>query len=116
MDYETSELVVREVSGVTIVRLKNAHLTGMMEIQHITSELDQLLERGVRKLVLDFKYVKHAGSAALGLLISLQKKMDKLSGTMILSHSENIADLLHVSRTANLFKLASDPKTAFTMI
>jgi anti-anti-sigma factor len=116
MDYETPDLLVREVKGVTIVRLKNANLTGVLEIQHVTSELDQLLDRGVRKLVVDFKYVRHIGSAALGLLIALQKKMDKLGGKLILSHSENIADLLHVSRTASLFKLASDPKAAFAMI
>jgi anti-anti-sigma factor len=116
MEYETPDMVVREVKGVTIVRLKNANLTGMLEIQHVTSEIDQLLARGVRKLVFDFKYVRHAGSAALGLLIALQKKMDKLGGTLILSHSENIAELLRISHTASLFTLASDPKTAFAMI
>ena len=115
MDYETPDLVVREVNGVTIVRLKNANLTGVLEIQHITSEFDQLLDRGVRKLIFDFKYVRHAGSAALGLLIALQKKVDKLVGKLVLSHSENIAELLQVSRTASLFKLANDPKAAFAM-
>ncbi len=116
MDYETPDLVVREVKGITIVRLKNANLTGMLEIQHITSELDQLIDKGVRKLVFDFKYVKHAGSAALGLLIAMQKKMDARGGKLVLSHSEKIHDLLHVSRTAGLFKLASDPKAAFAML
>jgi anti-anti-sigma factor len=115
MDYETPDLVVREVNGVTIVRLKNSNLTGMLEIQHITSEFDQIIARGVRKLVFDFKYVRHAGSAALGLLIALQKKMDRLGGKMVISHSENIADLLTVSKTTSLFKCASDPKSAFTM-
>jgi anti-anti-sigma factor len=116
MDYETADLVVREVKGITIVRLKNANLTGLLEIQHVTSELDLLLSKGVRKLVFDFKYVRHIGSAALGMLIALQKKMDKLGGAMVLSHSENINDLLQVSRTASLFKLAEDPKTAFAML
>ena len=116
MDYETPDILVREVKGVTIVRLKNANLTGMLEIQHVTSELDQLLERGVRKLVFDFKYVRHASSAALGMLIALQKKVDKLGGKLILSHSENISELLRVSRTASLFTLADDPKAAFAMI
>jgi anti-anti-sigma factor len=116
VDYETADLVVREVKGVTIVRLKNANLTGVLEIQHITSELDRLIEKGVRRLVFDFKYVRHAGSSALGLLIALQKKMDAKGGKMVLSHSENIHDLLHVSRTASLFKLANDPKAAFAML
>jgi anti-anti-sigma factor len=116
MDYETPDLVVREVKGITIVRLKNANLTGVLEIQHVTSEFDQLLDRGVRKLVFDFKYVKHVGSAALGMMIALQKKIDRLGGKLVLSHSENIAELLNVSRTASLFKLASDPKSAFAML
>ena len=115
MDYETPDLLVREVKGITIVRLKNANLTGVLEIQHITSEFDQLLAKGVRKLVFDFKYVRHASSATLGLLIALQKKVDGLGGKLVLSHSENIAELLQVSRTASLFKLADDPKAAFAM-
>jgi anti-anti-sigma factor len=115
MDYETPDLVVREVKGITIVRLKNANLTGILEIQHVTGEFDQLLGKGIRKLVFDFKYVRHAGSAALGLLIALQKKVDQLGGKLVLSHSENIAELLQVSKTASLFKLAPDPKAAFAM-
>ncbi len=115
MDYETPDIVVRDVKGVTIVRLKNANLTGMLEIQHVTSELNQLIEKGVRKLVFDFKYVRHAGSAALGMLIALQKKMDARGGKMVISHSENIAELLTVSRTSSLFKQAGDPKAAFAM-
>lgn len=115
MDYETPDLVVREIKGITIVRLKNENLTGMLEIQHITAEVESLVDNGVRKLVFDFKYTRHIGSAALGMLIALQKKMDRVSGKMILSHSENISELLQVSRTANLFTLATDPKSAFTM-
>jgi anti-anti-sigma regulatory factor len=115
MDYETPDLVVREVDGVTIVRLRNANLTGMLEIQHITFELNQLLDRGVRKLIFDFKYVRHASSASLGLLIALQKRMDSLGGTLVLSHAENIEELLSVSRTSKLFKQAKDPKAAFAM-
>ncbi len=115
MDYETPDVVVRDVDGVTIVRMRNSNLTGMIEIQHITAEVDQILAGGSRKLIFDFKYVRFAGSAALGMLIAVQKKMDALGGKMVLSHSENIAELLKVSRTANLFRLAADPKAAFKM-
>lgn len=115
MDYETADIAVREIDGVTIVRLRAANLTGMVEVQHIAAELDLILGRGVRKIVLDFKYVVHAGSAALGLMIGLQKKVDKAGGKLVLSHAEKIAELLKVSRTASLFKLADDPKAAFKM-
>jgi anti-anti-sigma factor len=115
MDYETADLLVRNVEGVTIVRVRYPNLDGLMEIQRITAELDTLLARGVRKLVFDFKYVKHAGSAALGLLIALQRKMDARGGTLILSHAERIEELLKVSRTASLFKRAADPRAAFKL-
>jgi anti-anti-sigma factor len=115
MDYETPELAVREVDDVTIARLREAHLTGTAEIQHVAAELDTILARGKRKLVVDFKYVRFIGSAALGMLISVQKKADKAGVKMILSHSENIAELLKVSHTGSLFKLAADPRAAFKM-
>jgi anti-anti-sigma factor len=114
-DYETADLLVRNVQGVTIVRVRYPNLDGLIEIQRITAELDALLARGVRKLVFDFKYVKHAGSASLGLLIALQKKMDARGGTLVLSHAERVEELLSVSRTASLFKRAPDPRAAFKM-
>jgi len=115
MDYETADLLVREVQGVTIVRVRYANFDGMAEIHRMSGELDQILDRGVRKLVFDLKYVRHAGSAALGLLIALQKKMDAKGGKLIVSHAEKIDELLKVSRTGHLFKLAPDPRAAFKM-
>jgi anti-anti-sigma factor len=115
MDYETPDLLVREVKGVTIVRVRYSTFDGLAEVQRITAELDQILARGVRKLVIDFKYVKFAGSAALGLLITMQKKMQSLGGKLVVSHAENIGELLRVSHTAHLFNLAPDPREAFKL-
>ena len=115
MDYETPDLLVRDVKGVTIVRVRYSTFDGIAEVQRITAELDQILARGVRKLVIDFKYVKFAGSAALGLLIATQKKMQDLGGKMVVSHAENIDELLRVSHTARLFNLAPDPREAFKL-
>ena len=115
MDYETPDIVVREVGDVTIVRMRHENLAAALELQHIAAEIDGLIDRGANKLVIDFKYTKYAGSAALGLLIRLQKRMNLAGGKMILSHSEHIEELLRVSRTAPLFTLAADPRAAFKM-
>jgi len=115
MDYETPDMVVREVENVTIARIRYANLTDIFQIQRMTAELERLMDTGVRKLIIDFKYVRHAGSASLGMLIQLQKKMKGLGGSMILSHAENIDELLSVSRTKPMFKLATDPKSAFKL-
>lgn len=111
-DYETPGMLVREVDGITIVRLRNPNMTGTPELAHIGAEIDGLLDRGADKLVLDFKYVRFVGSAALGLLIRLQKRINLEKRKMVLAHTDGFAEMLRVSRTAALFKFAPDLREA----
>ena len=112
-DYATEDLIVRTVgSGVTIARVRYPTLNGMIEIVRMTEELTKLIDGGHCKIVFDCKYVRHAGSAALGMLISIQKKLQKAGGKLVISHSENLGPLLKVSRTESLFTLTPDPRTA----
>src|SRR5258706_9943101 len=108
MEYETENYKVREFDGVTVVRLKHANLTGLREVTRLGDELKSLIDGGVRKLVVDFKHVEHCGSSGLGLLISLNKQMQDAGGLMVLSHAETIEELLRISKTHSLFKIASD--------
>ena len=115
MEYETQDYKVRDFEGVTVVRLKHANLTGLLEVNRLGDELKRLISGGVRKLVVDFKHVNHAGSAALGLLLALNKKMKESGGTMVISHTEKLEELLRISKTATLFKCAPDPKAALKL-
>jgi len=116
MEYETEEVVVREVKDVTIVRMKIDNLTGQGEIDRIRGEVDKLLEQGVRKLVLDFKYVRYVGSSALGMIIALNQKVKETPGAaLVLSHPEHIRELLRVSRADKLFRIAADPREAIKL-
>jgi anti-anti-sigma factor len=112
VDYETPDLLVRETAGVTIATVRDANLTGMVELKRITAELDAIIGRGVRKLVLDVKDVVYAGSAALGLLMALRKKFEEVGGKLVISHAQTIGELLRVSHTTSLFKLAPDVDSA----
>jgi anti-anti-sigma factor len=115
MEYETEDYKVRDFDGVTVVRFKNSNLTGLLEVTRIGDELKALVDRGVRKLVIDVKHVQHCGSAGLGLLIALHRKMEQAQGRMILSHAEKLEELLRVSKTASYFTTAPDPKAALGM-
>ena len=115
MDYETEDYKVRDFDGVTVVRLKHANLTGLLEVNRLGEELKAMIDGGVRKLVIDFKHVEHCGSAGLGMLIALLRKMQGVGGAMVLSHPETIDELLTISRTGSLFKIAADPKAAVAM-
>lgn len=115
MEYETEDYKVRDFDGVTVVRLKHANLTGLLEVNRLGEELKALIDGGVRRLVIDFKHVDHCGSAGLGLLIALNRKVQEAKGRMVLSHPEKIEELLRISKTASLFTLAADPKAAVAM-
>ncbi len=115
MEKQTQDYVVREVDGVTVIRFTNKNLTATHDLDRIAHELNELLAGGAHRMVLDFKHVEYISSAALGMLISLHKRLNDLQGGLVLSHSENIADLLRVSRTDKFFKTSPDPKAAVKM-
>jgi anti-anti-sigma factor len=115
-DYETQDYRVKDYGGVTVVRLKHANLTGVLEVTRIGDELKALIDGGVKKLVVDFKHVEHCGSAGLGLLIALHRKLQGIGGRMVLSHPESIEELLKISNTAGLFATAPGPKDAARML
>ena len=116
MEYETPEMQVRVQDHVTIVRLKSPSLTSMNDISRLTTGLMQMIDEGSLRLVVDFKLVQHVGSTALGLLISLQKRMHDAGGRMVISHPEHLQELLRVSQTGKLFELAVDSKAAFKLL
>src|SRR4051794_4580572 len=106
----SGDLTIRQVDGVTIIRIESESLVGILEIQHIEAQLEALIAGGTRKLVLDLKHLHFAGSAALGMLMGLLKKMKEAGGTLVLSHTEHIDPLLKVTRARALFKIAPDAK------
>ncbi len=116
MDDENDDYILRTQGHVTVVRLKVENLTGTGDIHRIQDALNGLVDGGVRRLVVDFKYVKYAASAALGMLLGLQKKLSACSGHLVLSRVDNISALLDVSRTRRMFQIATDPKEAVKLL
>lgn len=116
MDYETEDMLVRVTDHVTIVRLKLLTVTNTNDIARLSAALNTMIDEGSRRLVVDFKHVEHVGSATLGLMISLQKKMKAAGGRLVISHPEQIGELLRVSNTAQLFELAPDSKAAYKLL
>ena len=116
MDSETPDMFIRETGGVTLVRLKATNITAVTDVARITNAFAAMLKGGKRKVIIDFKLVEHAGSSMLGLIISIQKQIKELNGRLVISHPENIEELLRVSHTTHLFKLAPDSRAAMDIV
>jgi anti-anti-sigma factor len=112
----TPDLVIRTRGHVTVVRLKLSNLTNVHDVNRVEQEVRHLIESGHRRLALDLKNVRYAGSAALGMLLALAQEMKKHGGKFVLSHPETVAELLKLSKTERLFMTAPDPKAAMAML
>ncbi len=110
------DLVIRTRGHVTVVRLKTANLTNILDVNRIQQELLSLIDNGHTRLVLDLKNVRYAGSSALGMLLALNQHMKSRGGKLVLSRADTVTELLKVSKTLRLFTLAEDPKQAVKML
>ena len=112
MEHQTNDYALVEQDNICVVRLRLPNLLNIVDVNRIGDQLNGIIDRGARRLVLDLKKTSYLGSAALGMLLALSKKVRDTNGRMIISHPEHLLPLLKVSRTERLFELAVDPREA----
>lgn len=108
---ERSHLTVTNSDGVKVVAFADRKIIEEMCISKIGEELAELVEgvRGV-KLLLSFENVEHLSSAALGMLITLNKQVGEHKGELKLA--DIIPQIYEVFRITKLNKLFDIHDTA----
>lgn len=107
-------LEVSEVGDVTVVRFVDRKILDEASIQELGSELFQLVEQENRgKLLLNFSKVDFLSSAALGKLITLDKKVKARSGKLKLSNIRpEIYEVFAITKLNKLFDIKDDEADA----
>ncbi|HEV3341015.1 MAG TPA: STAS domain-containing protein [Pirellulales bacterium] len=107
-------LEVSEVGDVTVVRFVDRKILDEASIQELGTELFQLVEQENRgKLVLNFTKVDFLSSAALGKLITLDKKVKARSGKLKLSNIRpEIYEVFAITKLNKLFDIKDDEADA----
>lgn len=102
-----SRLTVSESNGVTVVNFSDRKILEEFSIMEIGNELSQLVEgRDNLKILLNFSDVEHLSSAALGMLITLNKKVSEAKGLLRLSNiSPQIYEVFKITRLNELFEI-----------
>src|ERR671922_473412 len=78
-------LEAEEIGDVTVVSFMDRKILDEQNIQVIGEQLFSLVdESGRKKLLLNFANVEHLSSAALGKLITLNKKLQQAGGRLVL--------------------------------
>jgi anti-sigma B factor antagonist len=100
-------LDIEEVNGVTIARFTDKKILDESNIQIIGNQLFNLVDEDHRqKIVLDFTNVEYLSSAALGKLITMDKKVKAAGGKLRLcSIRSDIKEVFKITRLDKLFQI-----------
>jgi anti-sigma B factor antagonist len=106
--------VINEVGDVTVVHFRDSRITDDLNIQELGQELFHLVETEKRKkLVLNFAAVDFLSSAALGKLITLERKVKAHNGQMKLcSIRPQIHEVFLITKLNRLFDIRTDEADA----
>ena len=107
-------LDVSEVGNVTVVQFRDHKIVEDVNIHELGQELFRLVEvDGRERVLLDFSAVDFLSSAALGKLITLDKKMKAHGGTLKLSNIRpEIYEVFAITKLTRLFDIKADEKEA----
>lgn len=107
MDQPSSHLRIKRTEGVSVVEFADRKILEELSIQEIQDELDHLVESepGI-KLLLNFQNVDHLSSAALGVLITLNKRVKEQNGSLKLSDiNRQIFEVFKITRLNKVFDI-----------
>jgi anti-sigma B factor antagonist len=103
-----------EVGDVTVVRFRDHKIIEDINIQELGQEMFHMVEvDGRSKLLLNFSSVDFLSSAALGKLITLDKKMKAHGGALKLSNIRpEIYEVFAITKLNRLFDIRDDEAEA----
>jgi anti-sigma B factor antagonist len=107
-------LEVEQIGDVTVVNFVDRKILDEQNIQVIGEQLFSLVdEEGWRKLLLNFRNVEYLSSAALGKLITLNKKLQAAGGRLILCNIDpQIHEVFEITRLDRFFNIQKEEQAA----
>ncbi len=104
---------VSDVGEVSVVQFKDRKILDESNIQEMGRELFELVEQKRAKILLNFMNVEFLSSAALGKLITLDKKLKAAKGQLKLSNIRpEIYEVFAITRLNKLFDIHDDEADA----
>jgi anti-sigma B factor antagonist len=103
-----------EVGDVTVVTFVDKKILDEQNIQIIGDQLFDLVDnQGRKKILLNFGNVEFLSSAALGKLITMNKKVQAAGGKLIMCKiAREIMEVFEITKLDKLFKIYKDEQTA----
>jgi anti-sigma B factor antagonist len=103
----------KDSSGVLVVQVDGQLIVGN---RHELKDLIQAaLEKGERRLLIDFSRTGYIDSSGLGALVSISKRVREAGGELRLSGlNEDLRSLFELTKLDTLFAITETPEQALT--
>ncbi len=102
----------RSIGGVSIIDVEGKILLGEGDVE-IKQAIDDLIDRGRKRVLLNLAKVPYVDSAGLGEIIRCFTALRKSGGTLkLLSPNPRLVDLLTITNLVNVFDSYDDETSA----
>lgn len=102
---------VKDSSGVLVIHVEGQLIVGNR--QELKDAVQHVLDRGERKLLIDFSKTGYIDSSGLGALVSISKKVREYGGELRLAGlNEDLRSLFELTKLDTLFSIADTPSQA----
>jgi anti-sigma B factor antagonist len=107
-------LEVEQIGEVSVVNFVDRKILDEQNIQIIGEQLFSLVDQeGRRNILLNFGNVEYLSSAALGKLITLNKKVQGAKGKLVLCNiAPEILEVFEITKLDKFFKIEREEQTA----
>ena len=110
------QLVVEELEGVHILRVREAKLTYPV-LSSFFAEVRQLVDQGVNRLLIDLQTVSYIDSASIGCLMDVHRLLQDQAGAVKLSglqpRVETMLSMTGVHKIIDIHREESEALAAF---
>ena len=107
---------ISEENDINILTL-SGELIDKNQAIHLLKAVDELVEAGNNKLIIDIKELKYMNSSGLNVLIQLLTKTRNNGGeSVIFNVNKKITELLIITKLNTLFKIAETEEEAIKML
>ena len=101
----------RDAGGVYVVQVEGQLIVGNR--QELKDLVQAALDRGERRLLIDFSRTGYIDSSGLGALVSISKRIREAGGELRLSGlNEDLRSLFELTKLDTLFSIADTPQQA----
>jgi anti-anti-sigma factor len=112
-------LTVQPIEKFTVVEFKTPSLMDPVQLEKISEAIYRLVDvEDKRAIVLDFEQVQYLSSQALGILMALRKKLDKLphSCLVLCGVGAKLMELIKITRMDKVLKIKPSQKEAVKVV